>query len=233
MNPPLRPDLLTRLAACDTCCIANAVDATGVRLANLGFSDSRVTCWTPGLPPMVGTVLTLKVRSAQPPMKNAFYLDQPDWWERLEAGPGPRILAIEDVDAEPGRGSSVGPVHACILKALGFVGVLTNGAIRGYHRFGQIGLSAFAGNVSPAHAYSHVVELGTAVEIAGLPLATGDLVHADANGVVMIPAGTAEKVATLAEAFRDRERRVCEFCHSAEFSPEALKHRIGSDASRR
>jgi regulator of RNase E activity RraA len=233
MNPAIRPDILQQLAACDSCSIANAVDATGVRLANLGFNDSRISCLTPSLPPMVGTVVTIKVRSAEPSMKNAFYLDEPDWWERLEADRSPRILAIEDTDAQPGRGSSVGPVHACILKALGFVGVLTNGALRGSHRFAEIGLVAFAGNVSPAHAYSHVIEIGTSVIIAGLPLAAGDLVHADASGVVLIPNGLAAKVAAIAETFRDRERRVCEFCQSAEFSPAALRRRIGADASRR
>jgi regulator of RNase E activity RraA len=233
MNPPLDPAILSRLAACDTCCVANAVDTTGVRLANVGFADARIRCLTPVLPPVVGTITTLRVRSAAPSMKNAFYLDQPDWWERLEAGPAPRVLAIEDVDGHPGRGSSVGPVHACILQALGFVGVITNGAIRGRHRFNEIGLAAFAGNVAPAHAYCHVVEMGRPVEIAGMALAAGDVVHADANGVVTIPPGLADRVATLAETFRDREQRACEYCHSPGFSPGELRRRIGTDASRR
>jgi len=233
MNPTIHPDVLSKLAACDSCCVANAVDATGVRLANLGFNDSRISCLTPLLPPMVGTIVTLKVRSAEPSMKNAFYLDQPDWWERLEADRSPRILAIEDLDARPGRGSSVGAVHACILRALGFVGVITNGALRDCNRFSDLGLGAFAGNVSPAHAYRHVIEVGTPVAIAGLQLAAGDLVHGDANGVVTIPNGMADRVAAIAETVRERERRVCEFCQSPEFSPSALRRRIGADTSRR
>lgn len=233
MNPNLPPEVFTRLAACDSCSVANAVDAAGVRLANEGFNDHRVACWTPRLPPMVGRIVTLKVRSAEPPMKHSFYLDQPDWWERLAADPGPRVLAIEDVDAKPGRGSSVGPVHACILRALGFVGVITNGAIRGRRQFEEIGLRAFAGNVSPAHAYCHVIAVGGAVEIAGLRLEPGGLVHGDESGVVAVPTAIAEQVAAAAESFRDREKRVCEFCRSADFSPEALKRKIGADPSRR
>jgi hypothetical protein len=50
---------------------------------------------------------------------------------------------------------------------------------------------------------------------------------------VKIPAGIAGQVATLAERFRDREKRVCEFCNSRDFSPSALRRRIGADASRR
>jgi len=232
MLPSLPPEILSRLAASDSCSIANAVDAAGVRLANEGFCDDRITCRTPELPPMVGTVVTFKVRSADPSMKNAFYLEQPDWWERLEAGRDARILAIQDIDPYPGKGSLVGPVHACILKALGFVGIVTNGAIRGHHRFHDLGLPAFSGHLSPAHAFSHVVEIGAPIALAGLVLQSGDLIHGDRNGVVKIPGAIAGQVAALAENFHDREQRLCEFCRSREFSPAALRHRIGLDASR-
>ena len=233
MKSHINPDILARLAACDSCSVANGVDSTGVRLANEGFGDSRISCRTPRLLPMVGRVVTLRVRSAEPPMKRAFYLDHPDWWELLEAHQSPRVLAIEDVDAKPGRGSLVGPVHACILKALGFVGVITNGAIRGASSLERIGLRAFAGNVSPSHAYSHVIELGVAIEMAGFRLEPGNLVHGDESGVVVIPEGVAEQVTAAAEGFRDREKSVCEFCRSADFSPEKLKSRISVDTSRR
>jgi regulator of RNase E activity RraA len=182
---------------------------------------------------MVGTVVTLKVRSAEPPMKKAFYMEHPDWWELLKTDKNPRVLAIEDVDAKPGRGSLVGPVHACILKAMGFVGVVTNGAIRGRSSFERIGLRAFAGNIAPAHAYSHVVEIGVRVEVAGLRLVPGDLVHGDESGIVVIPFSMAEQVAVTAEGFRERDRRICEYCRTADFSPEALRKHIGVDASRR
>jgi regulator of RNase E activity RraA len=175
----------------------------------------------------------MRVKSAEPPMKKAFYLDHPDWWELLEDHASPRILAIEDTDAKPGRGSLVGPVHACILKALGFVGVITNGAIRGRSSFERIGLRAFAGNVSPSHAYSHVIEVGVAIELAGLRLAPGDLVHGDENGIVMVPATVVDQVAAAAESFRDREKAVCEFCSSPKFTPGALRDWISIDKSRR
>jgi len=233
VNPTIRPEIFAKLAACDSSSIANAVDAAGVRLANEGFNDNRIKCMTERLLPMVGQVVTLKVRSADPPMKKAFYLEHPDWWEILKVEAFPRVLAIEDVDARPGRGSAVGPVHACILKALGFVGVITNGAIRGRSSLERIGLWAFAGNVAPAHAYSHVIATGVAVEIAGMRLSEGDLVHGDESGVVVIPTAIAGQVAESAERFHEREKRVCEFCRSAEFSPSALRAHIGVDESRR
>jgi regulator of RNase E activity RraA len=224
--------VLGRLAKLDSCSIASAVDSLDVRLLNEGFSGPGIICRTPILAPMVGSAVTLKVRSSEPPMKKAFYLEQPDWWERLETAAGPRILVIEDTDAHPGRGSLVGPVHACILKAMGFAGVVTSGAIRGPNVFEEIGLHAFSGNISPSHAYCHVVEMGGVVEVAGLRIGAGEIVHGDLNGIVKIPADVLEKIPGIAEQFREREQRVCRFCNTSDFSPMMVQRIIGADSSR-
>jgi 4-hydroxy-4-methyl-2-oxoglutarate aldolase len=216
----------------DSCSIANAVDTFKVRLPNEGFTGSGIICRTEGLPPMVGVAFTMKVRSADPSMKPAYYLEQPDWWERIEDAPAPRVLVIEDADANPGRGSLVGPVHACILKALGFVGVVTSGAVRGTRRFAEIGLHAFSGNVSPSHAFSHVVEIGGPVQIAGMKIVTGEIVHGDRDGLVGIPADLADKVLEAARCVTERERKVCEYCKSRGFSRAKLRETISADTSR-
>ena len=168
MNQSLPAKVFHDLAKFDSCSIANAVDSFRVRLLNEGFSGPGITCRTKILAPMVGVAVTLKVRSSDPSIKPAFYLEQPDWWERIEEAPFPRVLVIEDTDAHPGRGSLVGPVHACIIQAMGFVGVVTTGAVRGTRKFAEIGLHAFSGNVSPSHAYCHVVEMGGPVTVAGV-----------------------------------------------------------------
>jgi 4-hydroxy-4-methyl-2-oxoglutarate aldolase len=232
MKEYLNGKIFGRLGKFDSCSIANAVDSLRVRLMNEGFSGPGVTCRTPLLSPMVGRALTLKVRSSEPPMKRTFYLDQPDWWERIEPASFPRILVIEDTDTHPGRGSLVGPVHACILKAMGFVGVVATGAVRGTDVFEEIGMHAFSGNTSPSHSYCHVVELGGPVEVVGVHIATGDIIHGDLNGIVNIPEEIAGKVPDLAEQFRERERRVCKFCGSRDFSPTMLRRIIGADSSR-
>jgi 4-hydroxy-4-methyl-2-oxoglutarate aldolase len=232
MNDNLDAKMLGRLGKLDSCSIANAVDSLRVRLLSEGSSGPGITCRTPTLPPMVGRAVTLKVRSSEPPMKEAFYLDQPDWWERLETAPFPRILVIEDTDLHPGKGSLVGPVHACILKAMGFAGIVTSGAVRGADKFEAIGLQAFSGNTSPSHAYGHVVEMGGQVEVAGVRIATGDVIHGDLNGFVSIPEDAIGRVPELAEQFREREKRVCRFCSTHDFSPAMLRRIIGADASR-
>ncbi|MFR3922083.1 MAG: hypothetical protein ACLTYN_09035 [Dysosmobacter welbionis] len=38
-----------------------------------------------------------------------------------------------------------------------------------------------------SHAYIHMVEAGTAVDICGMTVRPGDLIHADAHGAIVIP----------------------------------------------
>jgi regulator of RNase E activity RraA len=232
MKPQPPAQLFRDLGKFDSCAIANAVDMLRVRLSNEGFTGSGIWCRTKALPPLVGVALTLKVRSAEPSMKPAFYLGLPDWWEKIEDAPFPRVLVVEDTDAHPGRGSLVGPAHACIIKALGFVGVVTTGAIRGSRKFAEIGLHAFSGNVSPAHAFCHVVEMGGPVTVAGARIATGDIIHGDNDGIVSIPADIAGRIPEAARRVVERDLAVCECCNGRSFSREKLKGVIGADPSR-
>jgi len=215
--------------------MANAIESFSLRLRNEGFGNSTVASRTPGMAPMVGEAITLRVRSSEPSMKGGFYLDQPDWWERLDLGPIdlPRVLVIEDSDPHPGRGALVGPVHACILKALGCVGVVTNGAVRGLEKFEDIGLRAFSGSVSPSHAYGHVIAAGVPVEVAGLRIAPREILHGDRHGFVTVPPGLAVGLPEVAARLREREARMCRFCASAGFTPSALRRLIETDSGRR
>lgn len=232
MNTPIPAQLFSDLAAFDSCSVANAVDTFRVRLLNEGFTGPGITCRTKILPSMVGVAVTLKVRSSDPSMKPGFYMDKADWWERIEDAPFPRVLVIEDTDPHPGRGSLVGPVHACIIKAMGFVGVVTSGAVRGTRKFAEIGLHAYSGNVSPSHAYCHVIGFGVPVEIAGARINTGDIVHGDRDGIVSIPADLASKIPAAARQVLEREITVYKYCNSHAFSREKLKSVISADSSR-
>ena len=164
MSERLSPGELQALAAIDTCTVANAIESFGVRLRNEGFSSATIRCLTPQLPAVVGYAETLRVRSSSPPWQRRLYFDRTDWWTALAVVPPPRIVVIEDVDPKVGVGAFVGGVHAHILRALGCVAAVTNGAARDVPEAVEAGLHVIAGNVSPSHAYVHVVEYGNPVE---------------------------------------------------------------------
>lgn len=225
-------NLFAELAKFSTCSIANAVDSLKVRMLNEGFSGPGIVCRTESLAPMVGVAVTMKVRSANPPMKAGFYLDSPDWWEGLGMAAGPRVLVIEDVDERPGGGALVGPVHACIMAALGFTGVVTTGAVRGTGTFAKIGLHAFSGNVLASHSYCHVVEAGGPVQVAGMTVRSGDVIHGDRDGLVSIPADIISQVPAAAAHYFERERVVCEYCNLPDFNAAKLREVIRAEDRR-
>ena len=49
------------------------------------------------------------------------------------------------------------------------------------------GYPVVAGSVGPSHGFVHVVDIAQPVEIFGMAVADGDLVHADRHGALVIP----------------------------------------------
>ncbi len=64
------------------------------------------------------------------------------------------------------------------------------------------------------------------VEIAGLPIATGDLLFAGADGLLSLPASIVEEIPRAAAAMQLKEEQVSEFCRSARFSIEGLRELV-------
>ena len=210
-------DTLAALADLDSCSVANAIECFDVRLRNEGFTDGTIRCRLPSLPPMVGHAMTIRIRAASPSWKGDNYLGRNDWWTNLRFGPAPQVLVIQDMDRQAGTGAFIGEVHAAILQAMGCVGAITNGAVRSLPGVERLGFRLFSGSISVSHAYIHVIEVGGAVEIGGLRVAPGDLIHGDLHGVVRVPLNIANEIPAVAAHIREQERRVVRYCQSPEF----------------
>ena len=220
---PLTQAHLDQLCRLDSSTVANAIEIFDVRLRNTGFTDSRVHCIFPDFPSMVGYAATVRVRTSDPPMKSHSYFDRTDWWSHILSIPAPRVVVVEDVDEHPGLGSFIGEVHANILYALGCVGVVTNGAVRGLRATRAIGFQMFAGNMSVSHAYAHILDFGGTVTAGRMKVQAGDLLHGDVHGVQTIPLEVADQIPNAAdEIARDKERAAA-FCHSREFTLDRIR----------
>ena len=213
-------DALRRL---DTCTVSNAIETFELRLRNTGFADSRVRCMFEDFPPMVGYATTAQMRSGEPPIAGRIYYDRTDWWNSILQVPAPRIVVLEDVDKPPGRGAFIGDMQAAILKALGCVGYVTDGAVRQLPGIKDIGLQLFAGNVAVSHAYAHIFEFGSKVKVAGLEVHPGDLLHGDRHGILTVPKEIAAEIPAAAARLQKAERKVIEFCRSPEFSVDKVR----------
>ena len=115
-----------------------------------------------------------------------------------------------------------------ILQTLGCVGAVTNGAVRDLPAVEALGFKLFAGSVAVSHAYAHIIEFGEPVEIGGLKIHSGDLLHGDLHGVLTIPLAVAAEIPAVAARILQEERELMEFCGSPRFSLDALSERIES-----
>jgi 4-hydroxy-4-methyl-2-oxoglutarate aldolase len=207
----------------DSCAVANAIERFRVQLRNEGYAEGGLVCRYPHMFPMLGYAMTLKVRSTAPPSRGNSFLQNNNWWDALLALPAPRVVVLQDMDRLPGAGALIGDMHACILKTLDCVGVITNGAVRDIGRIEGLDFQMFSGSLSVSHAYSHIVHVGGSVQIGSLEISPGDLIHGDCHGLVRIPRELASRIPATASALRKKEEEIMTYCHSSEFSVEGLR----------
>ncbi len=220
------PDYLTAkeleaLRRWPTCAISNGIELFNIRPRNEGYMLPEVKCFFPGLGTMIGYAVTGVITTAS---AEGHRIPAPDWWEAVRKIPEPRVLVMHDID-NPVVGCFWGEVNANIHKALGCVGVVTDGAVRDLDEVQAAGFHYFASWVAVSHAYVHLVDLGIPVKVGGLGVKPGDLIMGDPHGVISVPLEIAKDVPKAAQLMEDWERPIIDFCKSKEFSMEGLKER--------
>jgi 4-hydroxy-4-methyl-2-oxoglutarate aldolase len=221
---------LDQLRKLSTCVVASTIETFGVHLRNTGFANSSIRCIFPELPSVAGYAATARIRSSEPPMEGGTYhdhgrayYDHRDWWNHILTIPEPRVVVIEDLDKPSGLGAFLGEVHTNILFALGCIGALTNGTVRDLPEVRPAGFQMFAGGLAVSHAYAHIFDFGGTVEVGGLKVTPGDLIHGDIHGVQTIPMEIAGKIPAVASKLLKRRHHLVELCRSADFSLEKLQ----------
>ncbi len=226
MEPFLSREELEALKRLGTCTVEDAIETFDLRARNTGFTSSEVSCVFDDLPPVVGYAATARMRSGERPMSGRSYQDRTHWWNSVLSIPEPRIVVMEDLDEPPGVGAFLGDVHAAMLKALGCVAFVTNGAVREIAAIRNLGLQVFARNRALSHAYARIIDFGSPVMMGGMEVRPGDLLHGDAHGVVSIPHQIAAAIPRVAAELVARDRRVRTVCESPDFSVEKLRATI-------
>ncbi|OYW71888.1 MAG: hypothetical protein B7Z37_26525 [Verrucomicrobia bacterium 12-59-8] len=223
---PLTASELEALSALDSPTVSNVIETYNLRLRNEGYTDGSILCRFPKLQSMVGYAVTMQMRTTKPPVKGLSYPNRSDWWDILLSMPSPKILVIEDTDKLVGQGSVGGGIHGSIFKALGCVGIVTNGALRDLPTLEALRLHAYSGSITPSHAYAHIVDVGVPVTIGGMEIETGDLLHGDMHGIVGIPQSIARDIPQASIRAINHEREIENFCASESFSVERLRQMI-------
>jgi len=218
---PLTKEETELLKAWSTPAICNAIETFNVRPRNQGFMLG-IKCCFPDLGPLVGYACTATMISDCPPTEHDRGATQMHWDNILNTA-SPRVAVIHDLDEPHCIGSLWGEVNANIHRALGCVGVVTDGGVRDLDEVHELGFHFFAADVIPSHAYVHITGSGMPVKVGGLWVQNGDLIHADKHGIVVIPPEIAKAVPAACQKVEDSERRIINYCKSSGFNVEAFK----------
>jgi regulator of RNase E activity RraA len=141
-------------------------------------------------------------------MVGSRYVERTDWWKHITSVQSPRVVVMQDIDEHPGTGAFLGSAHVNILKALGCVGAVTNGAARELPGIEASGFQVFAGRLAISRAYIHVVEYGGPVEVGGLTIQPGDLLHGDRHGIINVPQNMATELPAVASGIMEKKQLV-------------------------
>jgi regulator of RNase E activity RraA len=229
---PVPLSVLQALARYDTPTICNAMELVAPERRLSGYTVKPLVCPFPDLPPIVGYARTATIRttsaSSLPPAEQR--AQRLAYYEYVGTGHGPRINVIQDLDgANVGFGAFWGEVQSALHKALGCVGVVTDGSIRDIPQWAP-GFQALAGSIGPSHAYVHATGFGETVSVAGMTVHSGDLIHADRHGAVVVPFDVAAKLPEAAELCARREEVILDVARSPSFSLEKLRDALARSA---
>jgi 4-hydroxy-4-methyl-2-oxoglutarate aldolase len=102
--------------------------------------------------------------------------------------------------SNPGRVAPWGELLSTASHVRGAAGALMDGCVRDIKPILAMGFPVFHGGIAPLDSKGRgkIMALDVPIECAGVPVATGDLIFGDADGVVVIPQAVEQQVLDLA-----------------------------------
>ena len=220
MAYPFTAEDLEALAVWDTPTICNGLEIVVPERRAIGFTTAPMVAAVPEGKPMVGLARVGFIRAKEKP--RAPVADRLDWYDYVAEAAMPTIVALQDLDDEPGYGAWWGEVHSTVHKALGSLGCVTNGSFRDTAMLAP-GFQIIGGKVGPSHAHVHMVGFGQPVNIFGMNCAHDDVIHADAHGAVVIPADAVKRLPDAIDLIARREKVILDVCADPAFTPAKLR----------
>jgi len=216
--------LLELLRGYDTPTVCNALEVVAPQRRMVGFTRRPLVCVRPDLPPMVGYAATVSCRAAVPPTESAEVrrARRIAYYEYIDSLPRPSIVVVQDLDDPAGFGAMWGEVNTAVHKGLGALGVITNGSVRDIDQFAP-GFQALAGSIGPSHAWVSPAGWGEPVDVHGMTVRHGDLIHADRHGAVVIPHDVAANIPAAVDLLVRKEKVILDVARASDFSIDQLR----------
>ena len=212
------------LKSVDTPTLSNAIETLRLRSQSVGFAPCQISSLFPECGRMVGYAVTAQVETmtATASERKVFL----SLYEAVMHSPKPAVVAFQEIGPQPDYAAHCGEVMATIFQRLGAVGLVSDCAVRDIQEVKALRFQYFARGAVASHAYFHIVRVGVPIQVKGLGICPGDLLHGDENGLIVVPKEGLEKLPAAVEVVRARERALIEFVRGPGFTFEGLRERI-------
>jgi regulator of RNase E activity RraA len=222
MNTPITPEVIRRLAEFDSPSVSNVIELFDVVSRVAGYTNADIRAVYPELPPAVGYAVTATFRAGYPSDGGRVYAGMAKLIELAQSISAPRIMVFQDLD-DPVRAATYGEVMASTVKAFDFAGLITSGAARDIEQVRSLKFPCWASSTIVSHGYCRFEEMMVPVTVGGLRVQPGDLIHADANGIISIPRRIAPAVAEMCGPFVEAEQIVLDYLRRPAPTSEGLR----------
>lgn len=177
------------LAAASSAIVADALDALGMRNQ---VTDSRIKPLFQGAS-VVGWAYPVAV------VEDFASPDEPYEGEMSALSAMSKgDVGVYSVD-QGSRAAAWGELFSCAAIGRGVVGALVDGCVRDQRQISELKFPVFSVDTSPLDtlARARVARHGETVKFGGVQVKRGDLVVADSDGIVVVPAADVRRVATF------------------------------------
>ena len=210
------------LKSVDTPTLINGIELLKLRPNHEGFTPLEIRCLFPELGRMCGYAVTAQVETIT--QTGGFELDRfLDLYKLVEAAPKPAVVVLQEIGGHPSYAAHCGEVMATFFTRLGATGLVSDCGVRDLPEVRRMGFQYFARGSVASHAHFRIVRSGLPVQILGMPVQPGDLLHGDENGLITVPRGVEATLPDAVERVRSRERRILEFVRGPEFTIDGFK----------
>lgn len=213
------------LRTVDTPTVSNAIELAQVRPRSEGFAPLHLRCLFPELGPMCGYAVTAQVETMTQSGNKSESLFI-ELFQAVADSPKPAVIVFQEVGGQPDSAAHCGEVLATIFSRVGGIGLVSDCAVRDIAEVRRLKFHYFARGAVASHANFRIARVGEPVQVLGLVVQPGSLLHGDENGLLVVPPEAFSGLPQAVERIRSREHKLMDFTRRADFKVSDLRGRF-------